>query len=221
MTIHLADRKTSSRKPLSLLKLLTVSFLVVLSACGSKPQLPAAQLYPSQTNDVNDYTYLIGPRDNITVFVWGNPEISGGFIVRPDGMITTSLVEDIPVSGKTPTQVAREIEKILATYIRDPIVTVSVTRFNGPFSEQVRIIGEADEPQAIPYVEQMTLLDVMIEVDGLTEFADGDRAVLARIEDGAYKEYELGIESLINDGDISANIDILPGDIIFIPEAWF
>jgi polysaccharide export outer membrane protein len=202
-------------------RLLILSVVTGLTACVSKPTLPVAQLYPSQTNDVNNYTYLIGPKDSINVFVWGNPEISGGFTVRPDGKITTSLVEDIPVSGKTPTQVAREIEKVLATYIRDPIVSVSVTGFNGPFSEQVRIIGEADEPQAIPYIERMTLLDVMIEVDGLTEFADGDRAVLARIEDGKYKEYELAIESLINDGDISANVDILPGDIIIIPEAWF
>ncbi len=195
--------------------------LLMLAGCGLKSPLPTANLHPSETKDINDYSYLIGPYDTINVFVWGNPEIGGSFTVRPDGQITTSLVEDIPVSGQTPSQVARQIEEKLSTYIRDPIVTVSVTGFKGPFSEQVRIIGEADEPQAIPYAENMTLLDVMIQVGGLTEFADGNRATLARIVDGQYKEYGVRIESLLNDGDIYANVDILPGDIIIIPEAWF
>ena len=194
---------------------------VGLIGCNQHPPLPTATIYPSQTKNVDDYTYLIGPLDGIRVFVWGNPEVGGGYTVRPDGKITTNLVEDIPVSGRTSTQFAREIEKILSTYIRDPIVTVTVTSFGGPFSEQVRIIGEAKNPQAIPYTEEMTLLDLMIKAGGLTEFAGGNQATLARIEDGQYKEYKLSIESLINDGNISANVDILPGDIIIIPEAWF
>jgi polysaccharide export outer membrane protein len=136
-------------------------------------------------------------------------------------MITTSLVEDIKVSGKTPTELARSIEKILSTYLRDPIVTVTVQNFVGPFSEQVRVIGEAAQPRAINYTQHMTLLDVMIEVGGLTEFADGNDAVLIRIEQGEQKQYQVMIDQLLKEGEISANVDMLPGDIIIIPEAWF
>ena len=198
-----------------------IVILLISTGCAFKSSLPTAKLQPSQTKSVDAYDYLVGPYDTISVFVWGNPEISGSFPVRPDGKITTSLVEDIPVSGRTTAQVARQIEKSLSVYIRDPIVSVSVSRFNGPFSEQVRVIGEATEPKAIPYTEDLTLLDVMIQVDGLTDFAAGNRATLARIENGAYKEYGLRIEDLIKDGEIAANVDILPGDIIIIPEAWF
>jgi len=208
----------------TLIKVLLVALLgtaiTIVGGCSSDPPLPPAKLYPSHTISVENYNYLIGPLDTVDVFVWGNPEISGSFIVRPDGKITTSLVEDISVSGKTSTTVAREFENILSTYIRDPIVTVSVTAFNGPFSEQVRVIGEADEPQAIAYIEQMTLLDVIIQIEGITEFADGNRATLARIVDGKYQTYQLAIEELI-EGDIESNVDVLPGDIIIIPEAWF
>jgi polysaccharide export outer membrane protein len=136
-------------------------------------------------------------------------------------MITTSLVEDIKVTGKTPTELARSIEEILATYLRDPIVTVTVENFVGPFSEQIRVIGEASQPRAINYTQHMTLLDVMIQVGGLTEFADGDDAVLIRIEKGQQEQYQVAIDQLLKEGDISANVDILPGDIIIIPEAWF
>jgi polysaccharide export outer membrane protein len=136
-------------------------------------------------------------------------------------MITTSLVEDIKVSGKTPTELARSIEEILAAYIRDPMVTVTVANFVGPFSEQIRVIGEAAQPRAINYTQHMTLLDVMIQVGGLTEFADGNDAVLIRIEDGKQKQYQVMIDQLLKDGEINANVDMLPGDIIIIPEAWF
>jgi polysaccharide export outer membrane protein len=196
---------------------LTLQFL---SACSSN-NLPTATLHSSNTADINSYKYLIGPGDVLNIFVWRNPEVSGSFVVRPDGMITTSLVEDIKVSGKTPTELARSIEKILATYLRDPIVTVTVNSFIGPFSEQIRVIGEAAQPQAINYTQHMTLLDVMIQVGGLTEFADGNDAVLVRIEDGKQNQYEIMIDALLKDGQISANIDMLPGDIIIIPEAWF
>ena len=147
--------------------------------------------------------------------------MSGTFTVRPDGMITTSLVEDIPVSGKTPTELAREIEQVLGTYLRDPVVTVTVGGFVGPFSEQIRVIGEAASPQSINYKKNMTLLDVMIQVGGLTEFADGNDAILVRIENGEQKQYALSIDELLQDGEIAANIDMLPGDIIIVPEAWF
>jgi polysaccharide export outer membrane protein len=193
----------------------------ILSACNSNSTLPSATLHPSNTANINSYKYLIGSGDVLNIFVWRNPEVSGSFVVRPDGMITTSLVEDIKVSGKTPTELARSIEEILATYLRDPIVTVTVENFVGPFSEQVRVIGEAAQPRAINYTQHMTLLDVMIQVGGLTEFADGNDAVLIRIEEGKQKQYQVMIDQLLKEGEISANVDMLPGDIIIIPEAWF
>lgn len=183
--------------------------------------LPPATVHASTTEDVTTYKYLIGAGDIVNIFVWRNPEVSGTFTVRPDGMITTSLVEDIEVSGKTPTELARTIEGILSTYIKEPVVTVTVNEFNGPFSEQIRVIGEASSPRAINYTQQMTLLDVMISVGGLTEFANGNRAKLVRVENGEQKQYDVFIEDLIKNGDISANVDVLPGDIIVIPETWF
>ncbi len=206
-------------------KSLKVAFVLLLtqiiSACSTNNILPTATLHPSNTAEVDSYKYLIGAGDVLNIFVWRNPEVSGSFVVRPDGMITTSLVEDIKVSGKTPTELARSIEEILGTYLREPIVTVTVNSFVGPFSEQIRVIGEAAEPQAINYTQHMTLLDVMIQVGGLTEFADGNDAVLVRIENGQQKQYDIMIDQLLKDGEISANIDMLPGDIIIIPEAWF
>jgi polysaccharide export outer membrane protein len=183
--------------------------------------LPEATTRASLTTNVNDYQYLIGPGDSLTIFVWRNPEISGNFVVRPDGKVTTSLVEDLEVSGRTPTMLARQLEEQLSTYINNPRVTVSVVGFQGPFSEQVRVIGEATNPSAINYTENMTLLDLMIAVGGLTEFASGNNAKLVRVINGQQTTFELNIEDLIKDGDITENIDMLPGDIIIIPEAWF
>ena len=192
----------------------------LIVGCSSN-SLPPATTHASLTTSVDNYTYLMGPGDSLNIFVWRNPEVSGSFLVRPDGKITTSLVEDLDVSGKTPTQLARDIEQELSKYIRDPIVTVSVGGFIGPFSEQVRVIGEATNPQSVNYRENMTLLDLMIAVGGLTEFANGNGAKLIRVVDGVQQEYEVEIDSLVKRGQISANVDILPGDIIIIPEAWF
>jgi polysaccharide export outer membrane protein len=203
-------------------QLFLLSFgLIVMAGCSSNSTLPEATTRPSLTTSIDNYKYLIGPGDDVNIFVWRNPEVSGSFTVRPDGMITTSLVEDLQVSGKTPTALAREVEKELSKYLRDPIVTVSVGRFSGPYSEQVRVIGEATSPQAISYQEDMTLLDLMVAVGGITEFANGDGSKLIRVENGIQKEYILNIDRLIKEGDISANVDILPGDILIIPEAWF
>ncbi|KLV10879.1 MULTISPECIES: XrtA/PEP-CTERM system exopolysaccharide export protein [Photobacterium] len=188
---------------------------------GNLPQLPTATTQPSLTKNVRDYKYLIGPGDSLSIFIWGNPEISGSYTVRPDGMISTSLVEDVPASGRTPTDLARSLEARLAEYIRDPIVTVMVSGFIGPYSEQVRVIGEASQPQAINYRENMTLLDVMVQVGGLTDYADGNDARLIRVVNGRQQQYGLRMGDLIRDGDITANIDILPGDIVIIPESWF
>lgn len=197
------------------------AFTLLITACSSSSTLPSATVHDSLTTSVGDYQYLVGPGDNLTIFVWRNPELSGGFLVRPDGMISTSLVEDIPVSGKTPTQIARDMEQVLAQFIRDPIVTVSVSGFVGPFSEQVRVIGAAVNPQAVNYRQYMTMLDLMIQVGGLTNFASGNRAQLVRTVDGRQVSYRVRLDDLIRDGDIRANVDVLPGDIVIIPEAWF
>lgn len=199
-------------------------FLIILTTAGcstSSSTLPGASTYPSLTTSVSNYQYLIGPGDRLSIFVWRNPDISGSYVVRPDGKVTTSLVEDIDVTGKTPGVLARELETELGKYINNPRVTVSVTGFSGPMSEQVRVIGEATNPRSINYTEQMTLLDLMIRVGGLTQFASGNNAKLVRTIDGTQKTFDLNIDALIKDGDIRQNIDILPGDIIIIPEAWF
>ena len=141
--------------------------------------------------------------------------------MRPDGKFTIPLIEDLPVTGKTPTELARDIEKKLAIYIQDPIVSVIVRGFVGPLNDRVRIVGEASRPQALPYRSTMTLLDAMISVGGITDFADGNRATISRVVDGQPKQYRILIDDLIRNGDMSANVRIQPGDIIIIPEAWF
>ncbi|MDM7859621.1 polysaccharide export protein [Alteromonas sp. ASW11-36] len=208
-------------KKITHFRYLIICTMVLLFAGCSSSTLPQATPRASLTTDVNNYQYLIGPGDNLTIFVWRNPEISGSFIVRPDGKVTTSLVEDIVVAGKTPTMLARELEEALSTYINSPRVTVSVNNFSGPFSEQVRVIGEATNPRSVNYTQHMTLLDLMIQVGGLTEFADGNGAKLVRVVNGQQEVYEIDIDDLIRKGDISKNTDILPGDIVIIPEAWY
>ncbi len=200
--------------------LFLLGLVFLLNGCSS-PTLPPATLHQSNTVDVASYKYLIGAGDVVNIFVWRHEDISGSFNVRPDGMVTTSLVEDMPASGKTPTELARSVEEILSTYIKDPVVTVTVNRFVGPVSEQIRVIGEAAEPRSINYTQNMTLLDVMIQVGGLTEFADGNDATLVRVENGVQKQYEIYIDDLIKNGEIGANVDVLPGDVIVIPETWF
>lgn len=198
-----------------------VFLVTIASGCSNTGSLPEATTRASLTTDVNDYQYLIGPGDSLTIFVWRNPEVSGQFIVRPDGKVTTSLVEDIDVAGKTPTMLARHIEEQLSKYINNPRVTVSVNNFTGPLSEQVRVIGEATNPSAVSYTEHMTLLDLMIAVGGLTEFANGNGAKLVRVINGKQTTFDINIDDLIRDGEISENVDMLPGDIVIIPEAWF
>jgi polysaccharide export outer membrane protein len=195
--------------------------LTTVGCASNSGKLPSATNYNSITTSVDDYQYIIGPGDNLSIFVWRNPDISGSFVVRPDGKVTTSLVEDIEVSGKTPTALARQLEEQLGKYINNPRVTVSVRGFQGPLSEQVRVIGEAINPRAVNYTERMTLLDLMISVGGLTEFASGNNAKLVRMVSGVQKTFEIRIDDLIKNGEIEENIDMLPGDIIIIPEAWF
>jgi polysaccharide export outer membrane protein len=206
----------------TLTALVAVGMVIISAGCAiSFPPLPRATEIPPSTTNPDDYTYLVGPGDSLHIFVWRNPEVSMSVVVRPDGKITTPLVEDLPVSGRTPSHVARDIEKALSRYIKDPIVTVIMSGFVGPYSEQIRVVGEAARPQALPYRQRMSLLDVMIAVGGLTPYAAGNRASIVRIVDGQQRQYTVHIDDLIKSGDISANVDMLPGDTLIIPESWF
>jgi polysaccharide export outer membrane protein len=186
-----------------------------LAACSTQkyPPAPTSAATP-------DYKYVIGPLDTINIVVWRNPELSMSVPVRPDGRISTPLVEDVPALGRNPAQLARDLEKALSKFIRDPVVTVIVNNFNGPTSEQIRIIGEAARPQAVAYRQNMTVLDVMIAVGGLTDFADGNKAVLVRGSENG-KQYSVRLGDLVRRGDISANVDMRPGDVLIIPQSWF
>jgi polysaccharide export outer membrane protein len=186
----------------------------LLASCATKyPPAPAAATSP-------DYRYVIGPLDTVNVIVWRNPELSMAVPVRPDGRITTPLVEDTPALGRNPTELARDLEQALAKYIRDPVVTVIVTSFVGPSNEQIRIVGEAAKPQAVAFRQNMTLLDLIIVAGGLTDFADGNNAVLVRGSE-QNKQYNVRLGDLVRRGDISANVDVKPGDVLIIPQGWF
>jgi polysaccharide export outer membrane protein len=165
--------------------------------------------------------YLVGPGDTLNVVVWRSPELSIVVPVRPDGKITTPLVEDLQASGRTPTQIAREIEQVLSRYVQNPVVTVIVTNFSGPYHQQVRVIGEAAKPQALAYRESMTLLDVMIAVGGITDFAAGNRASIMRTEGGKTHQFGVLLTDLIRGGDLSANVEMRPGDVLIIPQSFF
>ncbi len=199
----------------------TILFATVaagLAACG--PDLPpapgAVAGIPATPPD-----YIIGPRDNLSINVWRAPELSVAVPVRPDGRISTPLIEDLTAAGKTPSQLAREIETRLSTFIQEPVVTVIVNGFVGPFSQQVRVVGEATTPTAVPFVANMSVLDLMIAVGGLTEFAAGNSAVLVRRTDEGQQEYNVRLDDLLLDGDISANVPVLPGDVLIVPQSWF
>jgi polysaccharide export outer membrane protein len=190
-----------------------VAGMLALGGCASTVAPPQTQ--------VTNPDYLIGPGDTVNIMVWRNPEVSMSVPVRPDGKITTPLVEDLPAAGKTPSDLARDIEKALAKFIQQPVVTVIVTSFVGNFSEQIRVVGQAAKPQALPYRRDMTLMDVMIAVGGVTEFAAGNRASLIRTVDGKQQKYNVRLDALIKDGDISANMPMRPGDVLVIPESFF
>ena len=197
-------------------KLLGLVGILFLAACAS-PNPPAPQVADVALAD----RYLIGPGDTLEVVVWGNTEVSRSIVVPPDGLITTPLVEDLPATGKTSTQLARDIEERLGQFIRNPTVTVVVTGFAGAFTQQIRVLGEASEPRALQYREGMTLVDVMIEVGGLTETAAGNRASILRItKSGERKQYSVRLDDLVRDGDVSANVEMAPGDVVIIPESF-
>jgi polysaccharide export outer membrane protein len=191
-----------------------IASTAVLAGCASRTPLPPE-------TQVRNPEYLIGPGDTVNIMVWRNPEVSMAVPVRPDGKISTPLVEDLQAAGKTSTQLARDIEQSLAKFIQQPVVTVIVTNFVGNFDEQVRVIGQAAKPQALPYRRDMSLMDVMIAVGGVTEFAAGNRASLIRIVDGKQQKFNVRLDDLIKDGDISANVPMRPGDVLVIPESFF
>jgi polysaccharide export outer membrane protein len=189
--------------------------VLMLAGCGaSYPPLP-------QSGHAVDPPYLVGPGDTLNVVVWRSPELSMSVPVRPDGKITTPLVEDLQASGKTTTQIAREIEQALTRYIQNPVVTVMVTNFAGPYSQQVRVIGEVAKAQALAFREKMTLLDVMIAVGGLTDFAAGNRASILRSEGGKSQQFGVRLHDLMRGGDLSANVEMRPGDVLVIPQSYF
>lgn len=188
----------------------------LMAGCATQGGHPAAPVGAASP----DYNYIVGPGDMLSINVWRNPELSGSVPVRPDGKVSTPLVDEMVAQGKTSTQIARDVEKALGKYVRDPVVTVIVTSFVGPYSEQIRVVGEAAKPQFLPYKQKMTVLDVMIAVGGLTDFADGNKAVLLRASDGN-KQYSVRLRDLVKRGDFTANVEVKPGDVLIIPQSWF
>lgn len=209
-------------------KALSTSFLLILvlmlAGCGgvdfsryfgkTYPPMPAGDA-------MKESVYLIGPGDSLNIQVWRNPELSMVVPVRPDGKITTPLVEDLPASGKTPTDLAREIEKVLEKFIQSPVVTVIVTNFVGPYSQQIRVVGEAAKPQALPFRENMTLLDVMIAVGGITDFAAGNKASILRKSGDKTEQMGVRLWDLVRGGDLTTNVAMRPGDVLVIPQSFF
>lgn len=190
--------------------------LMALGGCASGPNAPPVSGTPTEAAD-----YVIGPGDSLQISVWRSPELSTTVPVRPDGRISTPLVEDIVAAGQTPASLGREIESRLKKFVSDPIVTVIVSSFVGPYSQQIRIVGEAVTPKALSYSTHMTVLDAMIAVGGLTPYAAGNRAKLVRVVDGHQVSSTVRLTDLLKDGDMSANTDLQPGDIIIIPQTYF
>ena len=199
------------------MRTLIVSIAVALAACSMRPAYPPA---PGQA-PLADYDYKIGPLDTVNIIVWRNPDLSMTVPVRPDGKISTPLVQDLVALDKTPGELAREIETALSKYIREPVVTVVLTTFTGPANDQIRVIGEAAKPQILAFRQKMTVLDVMIAVGGLTDFADGNRASIFRVSEGGGKLYSVRLRDLVRNGDITANVEMRPGDILIIPQGYF
>jgi polysaccharide export outer membrane protein len=193
-----------------------LALVLGVAGCATQNANPPAPITASSPA----YNYIVGPGDTLNINVWRNPELSSTVPVRPDGKVSTPLVDELVAQGKTPTEIARDVEKALAKFVRDPVVTVIVTNFVGPYSEQIRVVGEATKPQFLPYKQKMTVMDVMIAVGGLTEFAEGNKATIVRTSE-SNKRYSVRLQDLVKRGDISANVEMLPGDILIIPQGWF
>jgi polysaccharide export outer membrane protein len=213
------------RGPSRLYPIFAISAVALLAGCasygGSGKTLPSATFGANE--EAPRENYIIGPLDELTVFVWRNPELGAKVQVRPDGRITTPLITDLGAAGKTPAQLAADIKDRLTQYIEEPLVSVMVDKFQGTFAQQIRVVGATAKPASLPYRANMTLLDAMIEVGGLSEFAAGDRARLIRLdrETGKQAQYDLKIARLLKRGDTRANVKLEPGDVIIIPESMF
>lgn len=200
--------------------LVFVGFAAALAACNGPPNV--VEIPPQDTSKLIPlHNYEIGPGDSLDIFVWRNPELSARVAVRPDGRVSTPLIEDLTVTRKTPTALAREIEGILGKYIQDPVVTVLVSSFSGPHTQQVRVFGEVGSPTVITYRENMTALDAVMAAGGLGQFASGDRAVIARATDKGFQNIRVKLDQLFKDGDLTANQFLKPGDTIFVPQSLF
>lgn len=213
MRLHSA----SVRAPTAAMLALIATVPILLTACASEPEVSAAPaVQQSETTE-----YRIGPGDTLQVFVWNQPELTVTVPVRPDGMISTPLISGVPAAGKTAPELADDLELALSEFVRNPTVSVMVTSFVGTYADQIRVVGQAAEPQSLPYRANMTLLDVMIAVGGLAEFAAGNRAVLVRQEAGKQVRLKVRLRDLLDEGDISANLPMRPGDVLIIPESRF
>ncbi len=183
---------------------------------GNYPEAPSTTAASTAPKD-----YLIGPGDQLEIFVWRNPDLTTKVPVRPDGRISIPLIDDLQAAGKTPTQLGKDIQARLANYVQDPLVTVIVTGFLGPFGEQIRIVGAGVTPRAIPYRENMTVLDAIIEVGGLSQLAAGNNAKIWRRSAKENNVFKVRLNDLLKDGDLSANVSLVPGDVIIVPQSWF
>jgi polysaccharide export outer membrane protein len=196
---------------------ITAVIALSVAACGGAPPLPPAP----PASSLPSAEYRIGPGDSLNIFVWRNPELTLTVPVRPDGRLSIPLVEDVVAIGKTPTALAREFEQRLAKYIKEPLVTVIAEAFFGPIPDQIRVIGEAAQPRSLPYRADMTVLDAMIAVGGLTRYAAGNDSVIIRTAQGEQNTYSVHLSSLIRDGEIESNVALRPGDILIIPQRLF
>ncbi|NCP11841.1 MAG: polysaccharide export protein [Sphingomonadales bacterium] len=214
----------STRKSARFVAATSLTALALAGCAGGAatgPELPPASFVQQQEGPGEEY--IIGPLDELTVFVWRNPELGAKVQVRPDGRITTPLITDLPAVGKTPTMLAEDIKLQLSEFINEPIVSVIVNNFAGTYSQQVRIVGATEKPASLSFRANMTLLDAMIAVGGLSEYAAGNKARLVRYDrgTGVQKEYAIRIGDLLKKGDTSANVRLQPGDVIIIPESFF
>jgi len=201
--------------------LMLCALAAVVAGCASEPKMIDSSAAPDKAADAIQSEYRIGPGDTLQVFVWNQPELTVTVPVRPDGRISTPLIEGVPAEGKTATQLAKDLEAALAEFVRNPKVSVMITGFVGTYGDQIRVVGQAGKPQALPYRANMSLLDVMIAVGGLGEFAAGNRAVIVRQQDGKQVRIPVRVGDLVNDGDIEANLQMRPGDVLIIPESRF
>jgi polysaccharide export outer membrane protein len=215
------SRRTITAFSLAVLTASTVLSGYSTGTTGTATELPPAAFVSNSEGPGEEY--VIGPLDELTIFVWRNPELGAKVQVRPDGRITTPLITDMPAVGKTPAMLADDIKLQLSQYIESPLVSVIVNNFSGTYSQQIRIVGATEKPASLPYRANMTLLDAMIAVGGLSEYAAGNRARLVRYDraTGTQKEFKVRIGDLLKRGDSAANVRLAPGDVIIIPESMF